>query len=191
MEKGTKKKETPYASYDMTEEIRYQVEDAMENDISLYDYVLARDIELSNLWEQSREDHDKFMELVEENNLDGSLEEDLWNEIGSDPLVSEMAMENVTDALTELMNKVAKKNHMEGTDLWRAEVKGFGWRGLSGQREFRAETGDELLRNVLPAADNTFYIYDRGDHIAINNFHHDAPTGREWYEIYPGWDEEE
>ena len=78
---------------------------------------------------------------------------------------------------------------------WYCEVSNFGWRGQSGVNIFDVQTyqksdrevGMEFLRHVLPNTDCTFYIYDDCDGfgLAIDNAHHDAPMGGEWYHCAP------
>lgn len=89
----------------------------------------------------------------------------------------------LSDALTDLMTK-------HETTSWVATVENFGWRALSGRKAFVARDGRELLRQVLPNTDCTFKVFEEGDHLAIQNWHHDSPTGKEWYRIYPRKDEE-
>ena len=86
----------------------------------------------------------------------------------------------LTDYLTEIMKK---KN--EGT-LWNVKVFNFGWRSLDGGKEIDAETGKQLLNNILPNTECNFKIYHNGRYgIKINNAHHDSPTWAEWYYITP------
>jgi len=72
---------------------------------------------------------------------------------------------------------------------WIAAVVNFGWRKTSGTAKFKAENGFKLLVAVLPNTSNTFNIYKGEDKVGpwlvINNFHHDSPTGDEWYLIRP------
>jgi hypothetical protein len=70
---------------------------------------------------------------------------------------------------------------------WYARVTNFGWRSLDGHKTFRAGSGQDLLRAILPDTDCTFHVYDYagGRGFAINNFHHDSPAGREWYYVEP------
>ena len=89
------------------------------------------------------------------------------------------AWDNMTEALTEWMQE-----HNPDGD-WRAEVTGFGWQRQDGYKDFHAETGQKLLQDVLPNTECTFNVYDEGDHLSIENAHHDAPTGGEWYAIRP------
>ena len=70
--------------------------------------------------------------------------------------------------------------------MWKVEVSNFGWRNQDGQKILRAENGLELLRGILPDTECTFRIYHDGrTGLKIQNFHHDSPTGNEWYYIYP------
>ena len=93
--------------------------------------------------------------------------------------VINFAWDNMIENLTEIMEKKNPNNK------WRAEVKNFGWRSSSGENVFYAEKGDELLSEILPKTDNTFKIFNFGKGFAIQNFHHDSPTGNEWYYIVP------
>lgn len=90
----------------------------------------------------------------------------------------EIAREELNDQLTEIMQRL----NPDGRG-WRAEVKNFGWRALDGYKEFEAEDGQKLLEQILPQTECVFKIYDRGDHIAINNAHHDSPVFAEWYTV--------
>jgi hypothetical protein len=73
----------------------------------------------------------------------------------------------------------------EPTD-WEARVENFGWANRSGTKEFNADTGASLISSVLPDTACNFKIYEYGDDgIAIDNAHHDSPTGGEWYYIVP------
>jgi hypothetical protein len=75
---------------------------------------------------------------------------------------------------------------------WHAEVKNFGWRKQSGYSDFTATDGSTFLGKILPNTDCDFTIYEYGtDGIALNNMHHDSPTGDEWYYIVPAKDEVE
>lgn len=70
-------------------------------------------------------------------------------------------------------------------DNWKATVNGFGWRGLNGEKYISADNAKTLLSEVLPDTDCTFHIYNFRNGIAIQNYHHDSPTGNEWYYIVP------
>ena len=88
--------------------------------------------------------------------------------------------EHLLDYLTYLIDQ----RNPDG--YWYAEMSGFGWRGLSGEKFFFAVTGQELLKAILPDTDCQFNIFSYGDDgFAIQNFHHDAPTGNEYYHITP------
>lgn len=85
--------------------------------------------------------------------------------------------EYMVDYLTELI--------YDKSCYWRAEVSGFGWQNTSGIAYFKANDGAEFLKNILPKTDCTFYIHRYGKGFAIQNFHHDSPTGNEWYYVTP------
>jgi len=86
------------------------------------------------------------------------------------------------DLTSELSHLIEKKNP---TKYWKAEVKNFGWRSVNGFKVFRADNGQAFLGHILPRTNNIFQIYNYGKGFAINNFHHDSPTGKEWYYILP------
>ena len=82
-----------------------------------------------------------------------------------------------------------------GLGDWYCEVSNFGWRNQNGNETFSIRThkesdlsvGQQFLRAILPNTDCTFYIYDdcTGFGLKIDNAHHDAPTGGEWYHCAP------
>jgi hypothetical protein len=89
------------------------------------------------------------------------------------------AWDYLTEQLTEIMDKKNEKWY------WKAIVRNFGWQGRNGYKYLMAYKGDELLGKILPRTECNFRIYNYGKGIAINNFHHDSPTGKEWYYITP------
>jgi len=69
---------------------------------------------------------------------------------------------------------------------WYCEVHGFGWRSVNGHKIFKSATGRSMLGSVLPKTECSFKVFKYGRNgIAINNSHHDKPTGGEWYFIVP------
>jgi len=98
-------------------------------------------------------------------------------------------LETEWDLLTENLDETLKKKN-PGM-CWHAEVKNFGWRGLEGEKTFCVGTASEFLGEILPKTECTFNIFEYGDDgIAIQNYHHDAPTGKEWYYVLPlRWEE--
>lgn len=87
------------------------------------------------------------------------------------------------DFLTDLDNLISEINP---NGKWAGKVKNFGWRSLSGYKEFDADNGKDFLRQILPDTDCTFNIFKfKRKGFAIQNFHHDSPTGKEWYYIVP------
>lgn len=95
-----------------------------------------------------------------------------------------MAWDDLVHQLTVIMTRIRE------FDEWIVEVSNFGWRNQNGQKQFQAVDGATLLREILPKTDCTFKIFDRGDHIQIQNSHHDSPMGNEWYTIRP-WEDED
>jgi hypothetical protein len=109
----------------------------------------------------------------------------------------ELAWETLCEDLTERMKQMQREIetelirtfHQQNVDyLWTACVSGFGWRSLSGHTFIKAKTGKELLQRLLPRnTPCTFRIWIdvRKKIMWIQNFHHDAPTGNEWYSVRP------
>ena len=106
--------------------------------------------------------------------------EELVAAILSNESYFESEWEYLTESLTELMNQINPKNLP-----WKATVRNFGWRKLNGSSEIDASDGEEFLRLLLPDTECQYRIFDRKDHIAIQNWHHDNPTGDEWYRAEP------
>jgi len=102
-------------------------------------------------------------------------------EAGEDDVLFQHEWEYLVDYITELM----KERGLDEKPIY-CEVVNFGWRGIGGEKVFSAEDGEEFLSKILPKANNTFYIYKYGgDGLAINNYHHDSPWGKEWYYATP------
>lgn len=89
------------------------------------------------------------------------------------------AWDDFEENLTELINKISPEGY------WSASVQGFGWKGLDGEKTFFADNASDFIHAILPQTDCTFYIYKTRHGLSINNFHHDSPTGKEWYYLEP------
>lgn len=86
------------------------------------------------------------------------------------------------EALTERLSEILRT--LNPTGYWHAEVRYFGWRCLSGTKDFIADDGGRFLDNLLPNTECTFKVFVTDDQtIRLQNFHHDAPTGNEWYSV--------
>ncbi|MBS3954321.1 MAG: hypothetical protein KGZ88_15340 [Methylomicrobium sp.] len=86
----------------------------------------------------------------------------------------------LTEQLTVLLNTLNPSGY------WHAEVTHFGWRSRNGYKDFEADTGARFLASILPATDCTFKVFVTEDGtVRLQNFHHDAPTGNEWYTVKP------
>ena len=96
------------------------------------------------------------------------------DEDDSDP---EGAWDMLTEDLSELLDKINPDGY------WNATVENFGWRNQSGHKFFRADNSEEFLQKLLPRTDNHFKIFKRGNVLRIQNYHHDSPTGNEWYTV--------
>ena len=128
-------------------------------------------------WDQSQITQNQIQFLMEE---EGLSKEEAENRAYQDSDLFEWEWKYLTEELTELIRQ------RNPSGCWYAEVENFGWRSLDGYQYFTAETGLDLLRAVLPNTDCLFRIYDHKDTgFAIQNYHHDSPTGKEWYYIVP------
>lgn len=114
-------------------------------------------------------------------------ERDLFSEVLEDADFFKMEWDGMCDALKEIMGELQKRAYYKTHWLWTAEVENFGWRHMGGTASFRSEDGHDFLQRVLPKTQCTFSIFvdKRARQIRINNAHHDAPTGNEWYTIRP------
>ena len=128
-------------------------------------------------WDTCQIAQDQAKHLVEEGEYED--EDKAFQDACADSDLYEMEWEYLCECLTEWMKEI----NPDGS--WDAEVTGFGWRRLSGRKALEAGDGRTLLLEILPRTECTFTIHHRGDHIALENAHHDAPTGGEWYHIRP------
>lgn len=102
-------------------------------------------------------------------------EVDIWE----DASFFESEWEYATEYLTDLMEQKKQSGY------WRVKVNNFGWRNLQGEKVFTASTGSDLLSEILPKTDCTFKVFNFRNGFAIQNWHHDSPTGNEWYYVTP------
>ena len=102
---------------------------------------------------------------------------DLGEGLSGEELV--WAREDFNRDLTRIMSS---KNII---GLWGAMVSKFGWQKRDGRLKFEAVTGQELISKLLPNTECRFKVYNYGPGLAIQNWHHDQPTGSEWYYIKP------
>jgi len=96
---------------------------------------------------------------------------------------TDFTFEQAWDDFKYDFGEILKTKNPDG--YWKIEVDGFGWRGLDGSKKLYAKDAEAFLRGILPETDCTYYIYNYGKGLAINNFHHDSPTGTEWYYATP------
>ncbi|MBI9016288.1 MAG: hypothetical protein JEZ07_03395 [Phycisphaerae bacterium] len=99
------------------------------------------------------------------------------NEIEPDDV--EFEWEYLLDNLDELIKEINPDGY------WFCKVKNFGWKKISGYVFLKFNTAKDLLSRVLPNTDCSFNIFKEDNILKIQNFHHDSPTGKEWYELTP------
>lgn len=121
------------------------------------------------------EDHATF--LVEEGQYE--TEDEAFEAASKDESLLEWEWECLLDALTERLSDINPGG------LWYAEVSNFGWRRLSGYKEFQADDAKAFLQEILPRTECSFRIFIHDREIKIQNFHHDSPFGEEWYRVSP------
>jgi len=86
--------------------------------------------------------------------------------------------------MSEDLSTILKEKNPGG--VWNAKVENFGWNNRHGVKSFTAFTGEDLLKKILPECECSFNIFDYQDNgLMIQNFHHDSPTGNEWYYVTP------
>ena len=65
---------------------------------------------------------------------------------------------------------------------YQVNINNFGWRNLSGEKTLNHDVdGKEFLRGILPDTECTFNMTFKKDVIEIANYHHDSPTGENYY----------
>lgn len=125
--------------------------------------------------------------------IPGPLEEEQeWSEEDINLYIRDKWIELMQD-LTELMSY---HNTSESRWYWKVIGKNLGWRKASGIKVVEAESGEGLLRQILPHTDNTFAIswwtqdddWNKHPYFKIVNSHHDAMN--EIYYIEPYVEEE-
>lgn len=169
----------PIMSWDTNQIAEDRIKDIIENPGDS-EYVFDDNEEFMDVWEESGQDRKKFIALLKEKDLYDDFEKLVRENVYQDSDQYSIEWDDLNEYLTE---KIKEKNP---DGYWRADMSNFGWRGVSGSQYFEATDGKKLLEKILPDTDCTFYIYDFGkDGLAINNFHHDSPMGKEWYYIVP------
>lgn len=137
--------------------------------------------DVSDIIEEAVQDRLDNPEDYELEDIQGD-EEAIRKLVYEDTFLIQDQWEFFTEALGEHLEELNKSGY------WNASVEGFGWRSQSGAKIFRSDADpDKFLGNILPDTDCTFKIWisKRPAQIKIQNFHHDSPTGREWYYITP------
>ena len=115
------------------------------------------------------------------------VEKEVFPEVCDDYTIISDAFDYLTETLTEEMKALKDYN-----GEWYATVSNFGWREMNGEKKFPADCGQELLHQILPRTECTYRIFklEDGSGFSIQNFHHDSPTGNEWYKIVPYTEED-
>ena len=85
--------------------------------------------------------------------------------------------------LLEELDQLIKEINSDG--YWYCTVENFGWRNIDGHAYLKFETAKEMISRILPKCECSFNIFREKNIIRIQNYHHDSPTGNEWYELIP------
>jgi hypothetical protein len=91
----------------------------------------------------------------------------------------EWEWENTEEEITELLEEINPNG------FWYCTVKNFGWRKTSGEAYLQFTNGRDFVIKVLPKTNCSFNIFREENKLKIQNYHHDSPTGDEWYELAP------
>jgi hypothetical protein len=134
--------------------------------------------------EDIKQNPEDFVERFEAEGKDINNENDIWHMAEAELIDWDWEYECMTDNLTDIMQTVSKR-YVAG-DIWKVSGESMGWRGREGFKYAKAENGLELLREILPETDCTFFIYiEKGKRgIKIYNYHHDTRFNSRGYELY-------
>ncbi len=131
--------------------------------------------ELVISWDQTERSlfrAEEIMAGLPEYSMEQALEE-----VAQDSEWWEWEWNDEVENLTEILKKISRYGYFH------IEVKNFGWRNQDGSTVIKAKDGQDFINKVLPDTDNTFKIFKEGNTLKIQNWHHDSPTGNEWYII--------
>lgn len=147
-------------------------------DLAFDEYEIIRD-EAKYIYE-NKED---FPWIAEEGRMKNTLDEIQDALYDHDPgFIIDGYLEMMMESLQEHIDKISKKYKYQC--YWTAEVSGFGWKGQSGEMDiFEEDDANEIIQKILPQTQNTFKIWFTKKGFKLQNFHHDAPTGNEWYYV--------
>ena len=138
-------------------------------------------------WDESIDDEVRFRFDQQEEELkegDVSLDErKTEKEIEQEIYADQDFWQLLWDGLIEYLTEILKRKNPDG--YWKAQVRNFGWRGHDGAKILKASDGASFLREILPETDCQFHVFNYGKGLAIQNFHHDSPVGKEWYYVVP------
>src|SRR6266852_820689 len=138
-------------------------------------------------WDESIDDEVKFrFDQLDQELKEGAIstdefktESEIEQEIYADQDFWHSLWEDFTECLTSILDRKNPGGY------WKAQVRNLGWRNLDGVKFLQAGDGASFLREILPQTDCHFYIFNYGNGLAIQNFHHDSPVGNEWYYVVP------
>jgi len=174
--KKAEKEPQPYMSWFPGDIVDDEVEYKMGEALGEQERIFEKDEEINALWEASQHNEDAFRQFIHTEGLEDRLEELIREDTYKDDDLFTWRWDDLKEDLTNLMEEINPDGNQ-----WKASVEGFGWRNLSGSREFSANTGEEMLQAVLLDTENHFKLYRDGRKITIQNYHHDSPMGETYY----------
>jgi hypothetical protein len=130
-------------------------------------------------WDTSEIIENQANYLLESGEYPEKTKDELYIMASEDSDLFNIEWDNLDNCLTEIMDKKNKDIY------WKVKVNNFGWRNLDGSKFLKAKSGKELLEGILPETECTFKIFNYRNGFAVQNYHHDSPTGNEWYYIVP------
>jgi hypothetical protein len=134
--------------------------------------------------EDIKKNPNEYLDIFQMERKDIENENDIWFMAEGELIDWDFEYECMVENLTEIMQDVSKR-YVAG-DIWKVSGESMGWKGLEGYKIARAENGQELLREILPKTDCTFFIYiEKGKRgLKIYNYHHDTRFNSRGYELY-------
>jgi len=112
-------------------------------------------------------------------------DEEIYAEVWENSDLYESAWEFMKDELSDAMEEIGEGRD-EDNNYWYASGQRLGWQNRTGEKEFAADDGFDMLENILPDTSDLSLKIERiaPKELKITVWHHDSPTG-EFYFIEP------
>ena len=96
-----------------------------------------------------------------------------------DDTMSDEEVNDLLEEITGLLQDVNPKGYFY------CEVENFGWRKVGGHAFLELRSAQDFISKVLPKTECSFNIFKEKRILKVQNYHHDSPTGDEWYILVP------